>query len=355
MARNPKNIFTFNADMDASKVQASLKEFEFNHPTTKERLAGLVKMYMTYQEDRLRMEARQRKDIEFGREMTVNETAIAFFLHMEDFIHAQLDRYTEIHPIAKWCKSNLGVGPVIAAGLMAYLDIRKEGVVTAGHFISFAGMAPDSKKEKGKKLPYCAPLKDICYYLRESFLKLSNHPDSLYGRLFAEKLWKERQINDTGGHAELAAKKLATTNYSLDGEGGSALKAIHASGKLSDGNLVARAGRSVVQIFLNHLFELWYAYEFGKPAPKPYVFEHRGHVHKVSPSMTIEQAIQLKRGEKVRDPRASGEKPVSDVTELIGIEPHVSPNVIAFPGSKNAKEYYQKKKTGSNKSSDPEA
>ncbi len=353
MAHNFKKEFVFSTILNAEDIQTSLREFEFNHPTTKERLTGLVRMYMNYQNDRLRLEARQRKDVEFGREMAVNHAAIAFFQYMEDFIFAQLDRYTEIHPIAKWCKSNLGVGPVIAAGLMAHLNIRKEGVVTAGHFISYAGMSPDSKKEKGKKLPYNEELKKICYYLRESFMKLSSNPDALYGRLFAEKLWKERQINDTGGHVELAKTKLAQTNYSLSEDGGSELRHCHEAGKLSDGNLVARAGRSVIHIFLNHLFELWYAYEFGKPAPIPYVFAHKGHVHKIEPSMTIEEAIGLKKGEKVRDVRASSPTPLSDVTHLVGVEPHVSPNVIAFPGTKEAKAYYQEKKKLAGKSAEP--
>src|SRR5581483_306407 len=61
---------------------------------------------------------------------------------MEAQIKRALEVYTETNIVGRWARSNTGIGPVIAAGLMAHIDIKR--CPTAGHIWSFAGLEPRS-------------------------------------------------------------------------------------------------------------------------------------------------------------------------------------------------------------------
>lgn len=54
-----------------------------------------------------------------------------------------LDQYTDQHPLGRWVKSIPGIGPVLAASLLAHIDITK--APTAGHIWRFAGYDPTIK------------------------------------------------------------------------------------------------------------------------------------------------------------------------------------------------------------------
>src|SRR5262245_34019097 len=59
---------------------------------------------------------------------------------MENQIKRALDSWTEASVVGLWSKSVVGIGPVIAAGLLAHIDITK--APTLGHIESFAGIHP---------------------------------------------------------------------------------------------------------------------------------------------------------------------------------------------------------------------
>jgi len=59
---------------------------------------------------------------------------------MENQIKRSLDKFTDHHPVGKWMKSIHGIGPVIAAGMLAHIDIEK--APTAGHIWRYAGLDP---------------------------------------------------------------------------------------------------------------------------------------------------------------------------------------------------------------------
>ena len=72
---------------------------------------------------------------------------------METQIKNLLGTWSMGYPIGVWSNSVTGIGPVIAAGLRAHLDIAQ--APTAGHIWNFAGYNPKQEwlgKEKGKKL-----------------------------------------------------------------------------------------------------------------------------------------------------------------------------------------------------------
>lgn len=55
----------------------------------------------------------------------------------EEQIKKMLDIYTDNHPVGKWAKDTIGIGPVLSAALIAYMDIDK--CKHAGQFLSYAG------------------------------------------------------------------------------------------------------------------------------------------------------------------------------------------------------------------------
>lgn len=58
--------------------------------------------------------------------------------NIENSIKSMIDYYTDLIPVCYWAKSNLGIGPIISAGLYARLDISK--ATSAGSFWSYCGL-----------------------------------------------------------------------------------------------------------------------------------------------------------------------------------------------------------------------
>ncbi|MEX3929790.1 transposase [Paraburkholderia sp. BR10936] len=198
---------------------------------------------------------------------------------LENQIKRALDIYTDAHPIGTWLKGVYGIGPVIAAGLLAHIDITR--APTAGHIWRYAGLDPTSKWEKGTKRPWNAALKTLCWKAGQSFMKFSNHDDCFYGHLYRERKAYEQERNDAGGNAAAAARILETKKFRADTD---AIKHLQA-GHLPPAQIDARARRYAVKIFLSHLHGYWYEQHFGKPAPVPFPISHLGHAHMIAPPM----------------------------------------------------------------------
>jgi hypothetical protein len=164
-----------------------------------------------------------------------------------------------------------GIGPVIAAGLMAHIDITK--CPTVGHIWRFAGLDPTLKWEKGQKRPFNGPLKTLCWKVGQSFMKFSGQAECQYGAIYRERKQYEIERNEAGGNAAAAAEVLAAKpNH--------AQRAIYATGKLSPAQIDARARRYAVKLFLSHMHAVWYEQHFGTEPPLPYPIAILKHAHK---------------------------------------------------------------------------
>jgi hypothetical protein len=171
---------------------------------------------------------------------------------------------------AKWAYSQSGIGPIIAAGLAAHVNLEKAQTPSA--VWKFAGLAPGfDRKQKGVKLPYNARLKVLCWKLGESFVKVSGKEGATYGHLYAQFKAEEIKRNDSGGYAEAAARELRTKKIS-DKDTKAKLEA----GRLTDGHLHARAKRRAVKIFLVHYWQRGREAR-GLPVRGPYVETVLGH------------------------------------------------------------------------------
>jgi hypothetical protein len=194
---------------------------------------------------------------------------------LETRIKVMLDVYSDHSPVGIWCKSITGIGPVIAAGLLAHIDITK--CPTAGHIWSYAGLNPEQKWEKGQKRPWNAKLKVLCWKIGQSFVKVSNNPNDVYGKLYQQRKAYEQQKNENKEYSDQAARILESKKIGKTTE---AYK-WYSQGMLPPAHIQQRAERYATKIFLSHLHEYWYEQHYGMKPPAPYPIAILGHAHKI--------------------------------------------------------------------------
>jgi hypothetical protein len=230
---------------------------------------------------------------------------------LENQIKRALDRWSDANPLGKWAKSITGIGPVIAAGLLAHIDIAK--APTVGHIWRFAGLDPTVTWEKSTKRPWNATLKTLCWKVGESFVKVSNLDDDVYGKVYQQRKQEEALNNDTGKLSQQARDKLARVKidpktdaykwYAGQYPAGSyarwaALEGTEERAKflsnvrvppgqgqpmLPPAHIQARAKRYAVKLFLSHFHHVAFELAYNKLPPKPYIIEHGGHIHFIAP------------------------------------------------------------------------
>lgn len=251
-----------------------------SHTLTRDEARFLVDSYYAMQEDRIRSSNQVSALSKSGEPHSILSWLAEQSRVLEDQIKRSLSKYAQSHPIGPWLLSVTGVGSVIAAGLLAHIDIHK--APTVGHIWRFAGLDPTSKWEKGQKRPFNSKLKVICWKAGESFVKVSNKEDAVHGRIYRERKEYESQKNDAGEYADQASQILASKKIGKDTD---AYKA-YSAGKLPPAHIHARAKRYAVKLFLSHLHHVWYVREFGKEPPLPYPIAVMGHVHYIPPRVS---------------------------------------------------------------------
>lgn len=196
---------------------------------------------------------------------------------LENQIKRALELYVKEQELGRWLLSLIGIGPVIAAGLLAHIDITKAN--TAGKIWRFAGLDSTVEWNKGEKRPWNADLKRLCFLLGESFVKTQNNKNAFYGPLFRQRKDQEIARNERGEYAQQAADKLAKVKIGRDTE---AYKH-YSAGKLPPAHIHARARRWVAKLFLSHYHHVAYRLHYKATPPNPWVIEHGGHVDIITP------------------------------------------------------------------------
>jgi len=302
VSKAKKNEVKFQDTFDRSFTKVVVKK---NPITSREELRSLVRLYYDIQNFRIGAGNRQyqldknEEENKTKKKSTTKpnvsfEYATAGLKETEEAISKWIKEYVSNDPIGKWLIATKGIGPILAGGLISYIDITK--CQTAGSIWKYAGWEGHRPpKKKGVKLDYNPDFRVLCWKCGESFQKISGvikdsegNPvldekgnvqyKSLYGGLYAEKLKWYIDKNEAGGFAEAAKTALSEKNITA-----SATKECYESGKLPMAHLISMAKRYAVKIFLSHLFTVWYEYENKKPAPRPFVEVHCGHVHMIEP------------------------------------------------------------------------
>ncbi len=238
----------------------------------------LVDSYYQMQGDRIRaqnqlrsMTAEEKEPHELFLWLNKNQNTL------ENRIKSALDSYSNGQALGIWARQVVGIGPVIAAGLLAHIDISK--AETAGGIWSFAGLDPTKIWAKGQKRPYNASLKTLCWKIGESFVKVKGNEADVYGHVYEDyRLYIEAK-NERGDYKEQAEGYLAAKNY---GKATESYKA-YAKGQLPKAQIYARAKRRAVKLFLAHYHHVGYELLHGTQPPKPYVIEHMAHAHYMAP------------------------------------------------------------------------
>lgn len=261
---------------------------------------------------------------------------------MENQIKKALEWYAQSTEIGRWSMNIFGIGPVIAAGLIAHIDMDR--AVTPGHIYSYAGIIPGvqwiSSKvaaklvekivpsgakltmrhaeelsqhchwsaeqiwnfagtgKNGKKRartrekiaaamarrPWNGSLKTLCWKIHQSFYKKmmdSNgelNAKNTYGILMYQRMQYENEKNERGDYRDQAAACLGHVRKTTESY------AAYKKGLLPPSHIRSRAGRWAMKIFLSHWWEKAYEIKHGKKPPfQPYPLDHLGHTHKIEP------------------------------------------------------------------------
>lgn len=226
----------------------------------------LVDSYYAMQRDRIRA-AHQTRTLAAGAEP---HDTMQWLLDQREVLEHQvaraLDAYSASSPVGEWARSICGIGPIIAAGLLAHIDITK--APSAGHIWRFAGLDPTVKWKAKTKRPWNGAFKRLCWLIGESFVKVSSNERDIYGAIYRARKDLEIQRNEAGRFADQAAAALAEKKFGADTEA----RKWYEQGKLPPARIHLRSQRYAVKLFLAHLHHVMYEMHFGKPPEMPYIF-----------------------------------------------------------------------------------
>lgn len=231
--------------------------------------------YFNMQENRMRLDNQIR-----AMEAIDQPTDVMIWLRdqnalLEESLKKAVSKYVKGDPIGKWMLEQKGVGPLLAAPFLCYLDIEK--APTAGHFMAYCGLDPTKTWGKGQKRPWNPTMKKTCWLLGEAFVKTKNRDNAVYGQLYQQRKDYETAKNLNLDYADQAKHILATRKF----KPGTGVQEEYAAGRLPKVQIHERSKRWVVKIFLSHLHEVWYQHHYGEAAPSPYPLAHLGHAHKI--------------------------------------------------------------------------
>jgi hypothetical protein len=153
----------------------------------------LVDSYYTMQDDRKRAHNQ-------ARHMEEEPHAVIGWLAeqgttLEGQIKRTLDSYTDAKPVGVWLKANFGIGPVIAAGLLAHIDITR--CPTVGRIWRIAGLDPAVRWKKRAKRPWNANLRTLCWKTAQVFMKFSGSEECMYGQVYRQRKAYEARATRT--------------------------------------------------------------------------------------------------------------------------------------------------------------
>lgn len=110
---------------------------------TQEGARPLVSLYYTVQENRIRFANQVRAMSEAATPHNLVRWMLGSVEGLEDNIKKTLDAYSASQVVGRWMRSVPGIGPVLASGFLAHIDIAK--APTAGHIWTYAGLNPESE------------------------------------------------------------------------------------------------------------------------------------------------------------------------------------------------------------------
>ena len=263
----------------------------------------------------------------------------------ENQIYAGLVSYAKALPEWPWMESVSGIGPIITAGLSAYVDIHK--APTVGHIWVYAGLDPRVRwvsSDEAKKTTKAAieeadgDLVEATYLLDGKLSRSAGTVQRLalgiipagdseeetneedqkvltpaniaaavskrpwnanlktlcwkIGDAFTKvsgkenayygQVYKRRKAYEIERNESGANAEVAARDIVKFGKSTEAYKH-YLKGKLPPGRLQLRAQRYAVKLFLSHYHHVRYELTFKQPPPKPYAIAYLEHAHYLAP------------------------------------------------------------------------
>lgn len=173
------------------------------------------------------------------------EAVYARLVDLEALLDKDIAEEVKGIPIYERVSTVKGIGPMLAAKIIAMIDIAKCDTISS--LWRFAGFGVvDGQREKltkGEKAHYCRRLKTALYLIGSSFLKSNSPYRDIYDQ--AKEKYQQKHPDWTKLHIHHAA--------------------------MGD----------MLKIFLSHLWETWRQME-GLPVTQPYIlYPESGHSHKI--------------------------------------------------------------------------
>lgn len=250
---------------------------------SREEARFVVDLYYQVQQKRIALDHQALSCERSGEPPRFLASFAAAFEHFEKVIKSALNVFASEYAVGRWCLAQIGVGPVITAGLLSEVDIRIAKNV--GKLWRFAGLDPTVQWKRGEKRPWNAFLKTLCAFkLGESFVHTCNHPESYYGRIYKEAKQSMAYRNEAGEFREVAQREMERAKQEgrlkKFSEDGTYLRCWQ-EGKLPPAHIHARARRKAVKVFLAHLHEVMHRDYYGTEPPVPYIFAREPEKHSV--------------------------------------------------------------------------
>jgi len=112
----------------------------------------LVDFYYTMQDLRIRAAGQIRSMNASDEPNELLQWTLKIYAQLEDDTKHALKVYAESKEPGRWALSVLGIGPVIASGLLGHVNIER--TLSAGQLWRFAGYDPTVVWKKGEKRPW---------------------------------------------------------------------------------------------------------------------------------------------------------------------------------------------------------
>lgn len=236
----------------------------------------LVDAYYMIQEDRKRTFNQDRQLEKSSEPHEIISWLATQNKHLEKQIAAALDTFSAAHEEGQWARRQVGIGPIIAAGLLAHIDLAK--TTTATKLWRFSGFDPSLKWEKGQKRPWNASLKVLGYKIGESFVKTCNHKESYYGPIYSKAKAMYTERNAAGLYTARSADILKARKFGAETEA----RKHYEGGHFPPAHIHAMARRYAIKLFLSHYLEVAQRVHGIDPST-PYAIAILGHHDYIPP------------------------------------------------------------------------
>ena len=172
------------------------------------------------------------------------------FGDIEQQLAGQIATTAFVHPAYDWLIRVKGIGPSLAASLLAHIDIERAATVSALWRYAGLGVVDGQAERKtvGEKLHYNNDLKRTCYLIGVSMIRSASPYKAEY--VEAKAYYEQARPDWTPAHRHHAAR------------------------------------RKMVKLFLSHLWLVWRT-RVGLPISQPYAFQVLNHGDYKSPRLYV--------------------------------------------------------------------